>query len=166
MDPFSHLNCDKVDCTIVKDLQVGHALAIQQRKELLALIHGAPIDVSKAVFGTSSNAEVESMVNSLLGAVESCQTAYKGFLLSRSQAHRRSCKPVRSSQENSTKKPVCALLLHGNITFHTNQFQDDIPCFAGRSAQRSNVREVLEYSGPNDPTLTEAATWNELMEIC
>ena len=166
MGPFSYLNCDKVDCSTVKGIRVRHAVARQQRKELLALVYGAFIDISKAIFSISANVETESLINSYMGALESLQSALNGFLLLRYQDNRIACKPERLSEGNPTGEPTRALLSHGNITFHSNQFQDGIPCFASRSACNSHVRALHEYSGSNDPTLTEAATWNDLMEVC
>ena len=166
MGPFSYLNHDKVDCSTVKSIRVRHAVARQQRKELLALIYGAFIDISKASFSISANVETESLINSYMGALELLQSALNEVLLLRSQDNSIACKSERLSESNPTGEPTRALLSHVNINFHSNQFQDDVPCFAGRSACSSHVRALHEYSGSNDPTLTEAATWNDLMEVC
>ena len=76
------------------------------------------------------------------------------------------------SEAKSTLEPAYATLSPGNSNSHTNNLHARTPYLASSSASssasscnRSNYQRVTtHYPGSSDPTLSEAAEWNELME--
>ena len=80
--------------------------------------------------------------------------------------------PVRLSEEKSTKEPTYAALSDRNSNSDINNLHARTSYIASSTASStassysgsSYQRAITSYSKSSDPTLTEAATWNELLE--
>ena len=112
--------------------------------------------------------ELESLVNSHMAAL-GFSPSLPGMLLDCKSILRARYTPERLSEVKSTNEPTHPVLSLGNSPFDTDRFHNGESCFEGRLVRNSRAFDcrcaLLEYSGSNDPTLTKAATWNELMEV-
>ncbi|KAM0804564.1 hypothetical protein BDR22DRAFT_969883 [Usnea florida] len=118
--------------------------------------------------------KLESLVKQDQATLEIMHSSLTRLLGSKSRTFHAGYTPAleRRSEEKSTKEPAYVALSHQNSNSNTNSLHARIPYLASSSASssasscnRSNYQRVTtHYPGSSDPTLSEAAEWNELME--
>ena len=109
--------------------------------------------------------ELESLVKPDQAALEIMYSCLKRLYDSNSRIVHARYTPAlkRRSEETSTKEPAYVALSYGNSNSDTNASSSARS--SASSCNRSNYQRVTtHYPGSSDPTLSETAEWNELME--